>query len=103
MTNTHMGDAVTSVGKYTAADGTEKNRFLKVGAWFQSDQGEVSIKLEAVPLVLDPKGGCWLKLFHKQDKQAAPPPARTSQPPANQQRRPPVAPPATDYQDEVPF
>lgn len=63
----YMGDVCTITGKYKDQQGNEKNRYLKVGAWFDNE-GRISVKLEAIPLP-DEKGSVWLSLFIKQDNQ----------------------------------
>ena len=64
-----MGDVCAKVGEYNDQQGNPKARYLKVGTWYQDDQGRVSVKLLAMPIAPDPKTGvgCWLSLFHKQD------------------------------------
>jgi hypothetical protein len=54
-------DAVATVGKYTAKDGTEKKRYLTVGAVFESDEGKLSLKLEGVPVSPDWSG--WISFY----------------------------------------
>lgn len=44
-------DAVVTTGKYTDKSGKEKNRYLTVGAVMQNDEGRLSLKLEAIPVV----------------------------------------------------
>jgi len=75
----YMGDVCVVTGTYKDDQGQEKPRFAKIGAWFENEQGQLSAKLEALPLP-DPKGEVWLKLFVKQDDQ--------QQRPAQQQQRP---------------
>lgn len=60
----YMGDVCTITGKFQQ-NGQEKNRYLKVGAWFDNE-GRISVKLEALPLP-DQNGNVWLSLFLKQD------------------------------------
>mgnify|MGYP001313713962 CR=1 FL=1 len=61
----YMGDVCTITGKYNDQQGNEKNRYLKVGAWFDNE-GRISVKLEAIPLP-DEKGNVWMSLFLRQD------------------------------------
>lgn len=74
-----MGDVCVVTGTYQDQQGQEKARFAKIGSWFENEQGQLSVKLEALPLP-DPKGEVWLKLFAKKDDQ--------QQAPAQQQQRP---------------
>lgn len=122
--STYMGDICVSTGKYTDQQGQQKNRYEKIGAWFQDDQGRVSIKVTMIPLLPpDPNGnsGFFASLFAKQDGGRQQQPPAQNRPPAQQgQQQPPAQqgwydanniyhqgkPPAngkTPYQDEVPF
>lgn len=65
------GDVCVKAGNYQDNQGNNKNRYLKIGAYFQdSDSGNVGILLQAVPLNLNvgKEGGCWLSLFPKRDE-----------------------------------
>jgi len=81
----YMGDVCTITGKYNDQQGNEKNRYLKVGAWFDNE-GRISVKLEAIPLP-DPNGNVWLSLFLRQDDNT------NQQQPAPQQQQQRQAPP----------
>jgi len=81
----YMGDVCTITGKYNDQQGNEKNRYLKVGAWFHNE-GRISVKLEAIPLP-DPNGNVWLSLFLRQDDNS------NQQQPAPQQQQQRQAPP----------
>jgi hypothetical protein len=81
----YMGDVCTITGKYNDQQGNEKNRYLKVGAWFDNE-GRISVKLEAIPLP-DPNGNVWLSLFLRQDDNS------NQQQPAPQQQQQRQAPP----------
>lgn len=86
-----MGDVCTG-RKYQDNQGQEKTKYTKIGAWFENDQGQLSVKLDALPMP-DEKGECWLKLFvpQPQDGQQAPPqqqqPQQQRAPQPAQQRR----------------
>lgn len=81
----YMGDVCTITGKYNDQQGNEKNRYLKVGAWFDNE-GRISVKLEAIPLP-DPNGNVWLSLFMRQDDNS------NQQQPAPQQQQQRQTPP----------
>lgn len=83
----YMGDVCTITGKYNDQQGNEKNRYLKVGAWFDNE-GRISVKLEAIPLP-DPNGNVWLSLFLRQDDNSNQQQQRQAPPPQqnNNQRR----------------
>lgn len=65
-------DVVATVGKYTSKDGTEKKRYLNVGAAFEDDQGKLSIKLEAIPVGTEWSG--WLSLYTPKEREQSPAP-----------------------------
>jgi len=54
-------DAVATVGKYTAKDGTEKKRYLTVGAVFEGEGGKLSLKLDGMPVSPDWSG--WISFY----------------------------------------
>ena len=87
-------DIVATIGTYTDREGNEKKRFNKCGAAFTNDDGNLSIKIDAMPV--SPEWNGWLSLYEKKefDNQASSRPQ-----PARQQ---PVA-AAADDGDEIPF
>lgn len=85
----YMGDICVKSGSYTDQQGQEKNRYEKIGAWFQDDQGRISINISMIPLLPpsnDGRPGFYASLFHKQGQQGQAQGQR-QQPPAQQ---PPV-------------
>jgi hypothetical protein len=91
----YMGDACIVTGTYKDDQGNDRPRFMRIGAWFESDKGELSVKLEALPIPSpNPKTGdveCWVKLFVKKEDNQAPP--QQQQPPARQQAQQAPPPP----------
>lgn len=84
----YMGDVCTG-RKYKDAQGQEKTKYTRIGAWFENDQGQLSVKLDALPMP-DQNGECWLKLFvpQPQDGQQQSPPQQQQAPaPAQQQQQ----------------
>ena len=62
---------VASNGKYTDANGQEKNRYITVGKAFLRDDKSVCIKLDSVPVGGEFNG--WLNLYDlDEDRQQAP-------------------------------
>lgn len=59
-----LGDIMFPGGKFTDRGGNEKTRWIKCGALFQKANGAYTIKLDAVPLGMDPDGG-WFSVFEK--------------------------------------
>ena len=58
----HTHDVLATVGTYKDRQtGEEKKRRLKIGAAFTSPEGNISIKLDAVPVGPDWSG--WLSLY----------------------------------------
>ena len=65
---------VATVGKYTDANGQEKNRYVTVGSAFIRDDKSVSIKVDAMPV--GPEFSGWLNLYDlDEDRKPAPAPA----------------------------
>lgn len=86
----HMGDVCATCGTYQDQQGNAKSRFVRIGSWFENDKGELSVKLDALPMAsLNPKSNemeCWLKLFVKKDDQQQQAPQQ-QQPPRQQQQQ----------------
>lgn len=51
---TKVFDAVAAVGTYTDRQGNEKKRYVTVGAVFENDKKQMSLKIESIPV-----GGEW--------------------------------------------
>lgn len=88
-------DIVATLGEYKAADGTKKKRYHTCGKAFTNDQGQISLKLDALPC--SPEWSGWLSLYPVQeqtrpDPRPAPAP-RAEAPAAN----------APDEDDDIPF
>ena len=58
---------VASNGKYTDANGNEKNRYITVGRAFLRDDKSVCIKLDSMPV--GPEFSGWLNLYDLDDEQ----------------------------------
>jgi len=41
---------VATVGEYTDREGNKKKRYMNVGTVFQNDEGQLSMKLDAIPI-----------------------------------------------------
>lgn len=93
---TFIGDICHPSGKYIS-NGEEKTRWLKIGAVFRKDNGDLRIKMDAFPADTTDSGG-WLSVFPPRDNQNQ----QQSSPPQQQQGfRQPAA---SDFQDDdVPF
>jgi len=89
MRKTH--DILAKTGTYKNQQGEQKNRYTKCGAAFTDDSGQISIKLESVPV--SPEWNGWLNLWEPREQQQAP-----AQAPAPRQ-----AAPAISEQDDIPF
>ena len=89
-------DVVATIGESTDREGNTKKRFQKCGAAFTNDEGQISIKLDAVPITPDWSG--WLSLYPKKEYDNQP-----RQP----QNRPPAEPVrqkvADEPEDSIPF
>ena len=80
---------VATGGKYTDANGQEKNRYVTVGKAFIRDDKSVSIKVDAMPV--GPEFSGWLNLYDLDEDRQGQAPARAPAP----------APAAVD--DDLPF
>ena len=54
-------DAVATIGKYKANDGTEKKRYLTIGAVFENDNGKLTLKLDGMPV--SPEWNGWVSFY----------------------------------------
>lgn len=67
-------DICAAADTWVDQHGIEKTKWLNVGAIIRADSGNVSIKLDAVPVRLNDKGELWLNCFAPktpEEKQAA--------------------------------
>ena len=81
-------DAVARMGTYTTQDGQEKTIWKNIGAVFENSQGQMSMKLEMIPVGgLNDNGELWISFFEPQQRQQRQP-QQQRQPP--QQQRQPV-------------
>lgn len=85
-------DVVAVTGKYTDRQGQEKSRYMNCGAVFENDRGQLSIKLEGLPVGTEWNG--WLNLFEPRDSR--------QQPSRNEQQSAPAQ-GGADYDDDIPF
>lgn len=60
-----IGDIMYPNGVYIK-EGEEKTSWLKCGAVFRSDSGQLSLKMEAVPTVWE--SGQWFRVFDKREQ-----------------------------------
>jgi hypothetical protein len=91
-------DIVATLGEYKAADGSKKKRYHTCGKAFTNDQGQISLKLDALPC--SPEWSGWLSLYPVQEHAAPRPdprPAPRAMPP------PPVETAEEDPDDDIPF
>jgi hypothetical protein len=77
-------DIVATLGEYKAADGSKKKRYHTCGKAFTNDQGQISLKLDALPC--SPEWSGWLSLYPVQEHAAPRPDPR---PPAPEPRESP--------------
>ena len=75
-------EAVATIGKYTDNQGQEKKRYLKCGTVFESEDGRLSMKLDAMPCGPDWSG--YIQFFDikpREGQQRAEQPKQSSMPP----------------------
>ena len=68
----YAGDVCFGAGKYADSQGQEKTRWMKCGAYFQAGD-RTGVKLEFVPVGIDPVRGLWFSLFPERKKVAVQP------------------------------
>lgn len=97
--NRKKADAVATIGTYTDRNGTEKKRYLKIGVLFESDEGRLSLKLDAIPVC---PGWSGFVSFFEDDRQSLPDgrQAQRSMPPAPE---PTANPLDRDEDEDIPF
>lgn len=81
-----IGDVCVSTGSYKDNNGQDKTRFTKLGVLVQSDKGNFSIHLDAVPVGVvyrakEGDSGIWLSVFAKQERQERPSLGDNDEPP----------------------
>ena len=97
MPNKKTHDVVATVGTFTTPKGDEKKRYQNCGVAFTNENGQLSIKLNAVPVNPDWSG--WLNLY----------PSENDNRPQNQQtqtqQQPQRQAPQRNFQDDddIPF
>lgn len=64
-------EAKAKIGTYKNAQGEEKARWHQMGVCFQNDQGNLSLKLDSIPVNWDG----WVSLFEPKPKENKPAPA----------------------------
>lgn len=87
---TVLKEVVAVVGKYTDAQGAQKNRYLTIGKIIQTKQGEM-LKLDSLPVGNEFTGWCYLN--EPKPRDGFVPPVKQVQP----------LPAADSYDMEIPF
>jgi hypothetical protein len=93
-------DIVATLGEYTAADGTKKKRYHPCGKAFTNEQGQISLKIDAMPC--SPEWSGWLSLYAVQE-QARTDPRNSPDRVAARAKSEEVAKAREDEDDEIPF
>ena len=63
-------DAVATVGEYKDKNGDTKKRYMNVGVVMENDKGQLSLKLETIPV--GPNWSGWISFFEPKERDAAP-------------------------------
>jgi len=63
-------DAVATVGEYKNSQGETKKRYVTVGSVFENDEGQLSLKLDAIPVGSNWSG--WVSFYEPKQRDAAP-------------------------------
>lgn len=59
-------DAVATIGEYKDRNGETKKRYVNVGSVFENDKGNLSLKLDAVPVGQEWSG--WISFFEPKER-----------------------------------
>lgn len=59
-------DAVATIGKYKDREGNEKKRYMNVGTIFINDDGNLSMKLDGIPV--GPEWSGWISFYEPKVK-----------------------------------
>jgi len=92
-------DAVATVGEYTNKAGETKKRYMNVGVVFENDKGQLSLKLDALPLNREWSGFISFYEPKERDTQDSTPASR-AQTQHNQAKANGYVPPQTVAQDD---
>lgn len=69
MASTLKFEVAAVVGEYTNRDGETKKRYQNVGTVWENDKGQMSMRLESLPLSKDWNG--WLSFFDPKPRDGA--------------------------------
>ena len=71
-------DVVASVGEYTdRSTGNKKKNYVKCGVGFVNDKGQISLKMDTVPV--SPEWSGWFSLYERDERQSREPVDRKPQ------------------------
>ena len=102
-------DAVATIGEYKDRNRETKKRYVNVGSVFENDKGNLSLKLDAVPMGQEWTG--WISFFEPKERDANRNPmggtdrtaAEVTRKPVGQQTRDNSASDGPDDSDDIPF
>lgn len=64
-----IGDLTCPAGKYNDPQtGEEKTRWMKCGVVLENAEGELRVKLEAIPVGVAAEGGLWFSVFKRDQR-----------------------------------
>lgn len=63
-------EAVATIGEYKDKNGETKKRYINVGTVFENDKGQLSLKLDAVPVGQEWSG--WISFFDPKPRDGNP-------------------------------
>lgn len=94
-------DALATVGEYTDRNGETKKRYQRVGGVFENDKGQLSLRIEALPISKDWNG--WVSFYEPKPRDGQN--TQTSKPAPARKAAPPPTPGASDGfgDDDIPF
>jgi len=60
-------EAVATIGEYKDRNGETKKRYVNIGKVFENDKGQLSLKLDTIPV--DPNWSGWVSFFEPKERQ----------------------------------
>ena len=67
MANTIKYEAVATIGEYKDRNGETKKRYVNIGKVFENDKGQLSLKLDTIPV--DPNWSGWVSFYEPKERQ----------------------------------
>jgi hypothetical protein len=95
-------DVVATIGEYTDRNGEKKKRTINIGSIFENEKGQLSMKLDSIPV--GPGWSGWANFYEPRERDA--PPAQQARPQAQAapaRQYPPASAVDVGEGEEIPF